>query len=91
MSRDQLTGVELREAVFEVVARELGPAALVRYIAENFSQPGRDYTAERATRAQPTVQEAFAEVERLKAERGGSLAPPGAKIIGGEAGSPQPK
>ena len=59
------------------------PAALMRYIAENFSQPGRDYAAERATRPQPTVQEAFAEVARLTAERGGSLAPPGAKIVGG--------
>jgi len=90
MTPQQLTGSDLREAVFEIISRELGPAALVRYIAENFSQPGRDYTADRAAQPQPTAEELAAAIASLKGERGGSLAPKGARVIRGEAKSSKP-
>ena len=81
MSTHQLTGSDLREAVFEIVGRELGPAALVRYIAENFSQAGTDYTEERRLRPSASVEEIAAGIAALKAKRGGSLAPADAKIV----------
>ena len=81
MTTQQLTGSDLREAVFEIISRELGPAALVRYIAENFSQPGRDYTEERRTRPHTSVETIAADIAALKAARGGTLAPPDAKVV----------
>jgi hypothetical protein len=86
MNVHEMTGTELRTAAFAAIRRELGPDGLVRFIAQNFSQPGRDYTAERQDRPQPTLEEIVADVERMKAERGGSLAPPGAKIVGEDQG-----
>jgi len=55
-------------------------AALVRCIAENISQPGRDYAEERGTIKQPTVSEFAAEIAKLRDKSGGSLAPAGAKV-----------
>lgn len=75
MSTNPLSGNELREAVFAVVARELGPAILVRYIAENFSQPGSDYTEARRLNPDLTVEELAAEIVELKKRHGGSLKP----------------
>jgi hypothetical protein len=86
MNVHEMTGTELRTAAFGAIRRELGPDGLVRFIAQNFSQPGRDYTAERQERPQPTLEEIVAEVERMKAERGGSLAPSGARIIAEDEG-----
>lgn len=89
MTTQQLTGSDLREAVFEIISRELGPAALVRYIAENFSQPGRDYTEDRRQRPQTTVDEIAAGIRARKAASGGSLAVPGAKEVGTRPKAPR--
>jgi len=69
MNPKQLAGNDLREAVFEIVARELGPAALVRYVAENFSQPGQDYTANRKPISSASVAEIAEEIRRWKEEQ----------------------
>ncbi len=86
MSTDELTGRELRAAAFAAIRKELGPDALVRFISQNLTQSGRDYTAERRNLPQPSVEEIIADYERLRAGQGGSLAPPGARITGGRSG-----
>jgi hypothetical protein len=70
MNPKQLAGNDLRGAVFEIVARELGPAALVRYIAENFSQPGQDYTANRSLFPSASVADIAEEIKRWREEQG---------------------
>jgi hypothetical protein len=82
MTTQQLTGSDLREAVFEIISRELGPAVLVRYIAENFSQPGRDYTEERRALPHDSVENIVGELQARKTARGGTLAPASANEVG---------
>lgn len=86
MGKTQLSGSDLRAAVFDLVARDLGPDALVTFIAENFSQEGRNYTAQRASLPQGTVDEIIAQVKEAKEKAGGSLVPHGctAEIIEGD-------
>lgn len=56
MKAAELTGNELRHAVYDVIRRELGVAALVRFIQENASGRG-DWTAERGLAPPPTPDE----------------------------------
>ncbi len=86
MSLEELTGRELRRAAFAAIRKELGPEALVRFIAQNLSQPGRDYTEERREAPHLSVDEIISEYERVRAESGGSLAPRDTKVLGGEHG-----
>jgi hypothetical protein len=81
MAMHELTGNDLREAVFEVVSRELGPAALVRFIAENLSQPGRDYTEERRAEDDVSVEDLAARIVALRVSRGGRLVPSGCSVV----------
>lgn len=68
MATTELTGKQLREAVYELIARELGTAALARFVQENY-QGLEDYTADRAKKPQPTVDEIIAKIQ-------GNAAPP---------------
>lgn len=63
MSTTDLTGGDLRRAVYHVVARELGAAALARFIQENYPGHG-DYTAERQREQQPGVDELLDEMKK---------------------------
>jgi hypothetical protein len=61
MSTIDLTGGDLRHAVYRVIARELGAAALARFIQENYPGLG-DYTAERQLQHQPSVDQILNEI-----------------------------
>lgn len=89
MTTSDLSGNDLREAVFAMIHRELGPDALVRFIAENLAQPGHDYTLERQGAPDESISEIAARIEGLKAARGASLAPPGAQLLS-KSVSPRP-
>lgn len=65
MSITELTGGELRRAVYSIIARELGTSALVRFIQENYPGQG-DYTTERQKASQPDVDAILAEVEKAR-------------------------
>lgn len=54
MSTTELSGGDLRRAVYNLVARELGAAALARFIQENYPGQG-NYTAKRQFQEQPDV------------------------------------
>jgi len=61
LSLSELSGGELRQAVYRIVARELGSAALARFIQENYPGSG-DYTAERQMQEQPNVEDIVREL-----------------------------
>ncbi len=63
MSTTDLTGGDLRRAVYKIVARELGAAALARFIQENYPGHG-DYTADRQRQEQPDVDQILEEVRK---------------------------
>ncbi len=54
---------EVRHAVYGLVARELGAAALARFIQENYPGHG-DYTADRQRQEQPDVDQIMEEVRK---------------------------
>ncbi len=56
MKTAELSGSDLRRAVYEVIRKELGVAALVRFIQENASSE-ENYTKERRRQSQPTNEE----------------------------------
>jgi hypothetical protein len=60
---DELSRDDLRRAVYGLVARELGAAALARFIQENYPGHG-DYTAERQQAAQPDVDQILGEMKK---------------------------
>ncbi|HEY0020652.1 MAG TPA: hypothetical protein VGC13_30415 [Longimicrobium sp.] len=60
---------EIRRAGLEALRRELGPQELVLFFRQ-FIKPSGDYTAERAAlHAGITVDDVFAAIEKLRAER----------------------
>ncbi len=63
MSTTDLTGGDLRRAVYKIVARELGTSALARFIQENYPGHG-DYTAERQGEQQPDVDQILDQIKR---------------------------
>jgi hypothetical protein len=63
VSTTELTGGELRRTVYRLVARELGAAALVRFLQENYPGIG-DYTEARKLLEQPTVEEIAREIKK---------------------------
>ncbi|MBI5155527.1 hypothetical protein HZA57_09850 [Candidatus Poribacteria bacterium] len=86
MKTIELSGDALRAAAFAAIRRELGGDGLVRFLAENFSEPGRNYTEERAHLAHPSVEEIAEGIAALKTQRGGPLKPAGAKLVPGTGG-----
>jgi len=61
----ELSGSNLRRAVFALIRRELGAQTLVRFIAEYMSGKG-DYTKERQEAEQPTIDD-IVSAQRRKA------------------------
>lgn len=71
-----LTKDELRKAAFAAIQKELGPAGLVRFIAENLSVDGGDYTEERQEWVgSVTHEEITAGIQELRSRNGGTLDP----------------
>ncbi len=62
MSTSELTGGELRRAVYSIIARELGTSALVRFLQENYPGHG-DYTAGRQQATQPEIDQVLDEMK----------------------------
>jgi hypothetical protein len=56
MKTSELTGGDLRRAVYETIRRELGAAALVRFVQENHVGKG-DYSQERQKLRDLSVEE----------------------------------
>jgi hypothetical protein len=60
---------EIRRVGLEALRRELGPTGMIRFL-QQFIEPSGDYTAERAAlHAGVTVDDVFAAIEKLRAER----------------------
>ncbi len=65
MSTTELSGGDLRRAVYGIVARELGASALARFIQENYPGHG-DYTADRQNEQQPDVDRILDELKNAR-------------------------
>ncbi len=63
-----MKGGDLRRAVFETIRRELGVAALARFVAENMSGTG-NYAKERRSTPDRPIVEIVEAVKRRRAAR----------------------
>ncbi len=67
MSTTELTGGDLRRAVYGIIVRELGTSALVRFLQENYPGQG-DYTALRQQAERPDIDHILAELKNPQAK-----------------------